>query len=119
MPAIVLFAALATSFPGSLPEISDAGSRERLHRWAGGMEVAMTVSELISHLKAEPNQLRLVVMSSDAEGNRIGPFREASTAKYLADSTWSGEIQDRENGETDAEWGEVAGVEALVLWPVN
>lgn len=50
-----------------------------------------TVGELADWLATQPRD-RLVVMSSDAEGNSYSPLADAGEAMYLADSTYSGEV---------------------------
>jgi len=51
----------------------------------------MTIKELIKLLKKEdPN--RLVIMSSDSEGNSFSPLSEVSTCAYRSDNSWSGEV---------------------------
>ena len=68
----------------------------------------MTVRELIERLKTcEPD--RIVVMAKDAEGNGYSPLHNLWAGRYLADSTYSGEV-----GEDDED-----GVPAMILTPIN
>lgn len=83
----------------------------------------MTVKELIELLKLESDD-RLVVMSKDGEGNDFSPLADYSTASYVADSTWSGEIglerltpELRKQGYSEDDVKH--GIPALVLWPTN
>lgn len=83
----------------------------------------MTVAQLIADLQGEdPN--RLVVMSSDAEGNSYSPLDGCSTGSYEADSTWSGSVglekltpALRKKGYSDEDVKD--GVPCLVLHPTN
>jgi len=84
----------------------------------------MTVGELIEKLKEE-DPSRIVVMSSDAEGNGHSPLSDFWTGMYLAESTWSGEVgmeeltdDDREHGYTEDDVIE-DGQKALILCPTN
>lgn len=84
----------------------------------------MNVGKLIELLKKEDKD-RLVVMSSDGEGNNYSPFSDLSTGAYEADSTWSGEVGlqkltdvHKAEGYT-AEDVMIEGVPALILWPAN
>jgi hypothetical protein len=73
----------------------------------------MTVKALITKLQAEdPN--RIVIMSSDSEGNRYSPLSSVNPFRYLPDSTWSGEIYNEDDEELPT--GTKA---ALVLYPTN
>lgn len=84
----------------------------------------MTVKQLIKLLQAEdPN--RIVIMSSDSEGNSYSPLSSVATAAYRADTTWSGEIglekltaADKKAGYTDEDVLE-GGKSALILKPTN
>lgn len=84
----------------------------------------MTVKELIERLqKEDPN--RIVVMSSDSEGNSHSPLAGFWTGKYLAETTWSGEVgmeklteKDRERGYTDEDVM-TGGEPAVILSPTN
>jgi hypothetical protein len=73
----------------------------------------MKVSELIEQLKELPQDFE-VVQSKDGEGNEFSPLADVSTAMYVADSTWSGELRDEEEME-DEEYKE----NAIVFWPTN
>lgn len=84
----------------------------------------MTVSALIKRLQVEDPK-RIVVMSSDAEGNSYSPLSSLGTAAYRADTTWSGQIgleeltaADRKGGYSDEDLLE-GGKPALVLYPTN
>lgn len=85
----------------------------------------MKVKEL-KKLLENVNDERIVVMSKDGEGNGFSPlYFLDDESRYLADSTWSGEVglekltpklQNQGYGDEDVlEDGELA----LVLWPVN
>jgi len=73
----------------------------------------MTVSDLIELLQAFPGETQ-VVMSADAEGNAFSPLDEAELARYLPDSTWSGELVDDWEDDPDDKT-----IPAVFLWPVN
>ena len=86
----------------------------------------MTVSELIAELQKHDGS-RIVVMSSDGEGNSHSPLYGVSTCSYRADSTYSGEIG-LEVNELDDEARKAGyseedvlddGVPAIVLSPTN
>lgn len=50
-----------------------------------------TVGDLADYLATQPRE-RLVVMSSDAEGNSHSPLADAEEAMYSAGCTWAGDI---------------------------
>lgn len=77
----------------------------------------MTVEDLIQELHliiaANPDmKTAQVVQSKDAEGNGFSPLDELCVSKYLADSTWSGEVI---HPDDDYE----GSVDVVCLWPVN
>lgn len=84
----------------------------------------MTVKQLIQALqKEDPN--RLVVCSSDAEGNSYSPLYHIDRAAYLANTPWSGEVglenltaADRRAGYSEEDVCN-GGVSALILVPTN
>lgn len=84
----------------------------------------MTVAGLIELLKTQdPN--RLVILSSDGDGNSYSPLDGCSTVAYRADTTWSGETgletltkEDIARGFTEEDLIE-DGVPALILHPIN
>lgn len=72
---------------------------------------ALTVRDVIEQLSGVANLDAEVVMSRDAEGNGFSPLEQMTIGWYVAETTWSGEFSDEEEGE---------GTEAAVcLWPVN
>lgn len=87
----------------------------------------MTVKELKDKLARLPDDME-VVMSSDAEGNKISPLAASAVVVYTPYNTWSrnsGEVaQDDEetfqdyalDGMTREEWD--AKARTLCLWPV-
>ena len=85
----------------------------------------MKVKELIKLLKKE-DQEKLVIMSSDGEGNSFSPLSDFGDADcYLAECTWAGEmgyskltkkLRDEGYGNEDIL---VGGVPALVIYPTN
>jgi hypothetical protein len=83
----------------------------------------ITVKKLIEALRKEdPN--RIVVMSSDSEGNNYSPLHSFWTGSYVADSTWSGEVglekltdEDRKAGYSEEDVKK--GKPALILSPTN
>lgn len=84
----------------------------------------LTVADLIELLQEEDPD-RIVVMSKDGEGNSYSPLSDFSSASYVAECTWSGEIGIEEltdelkaMGYTEEDVIE-GGVPALVLWPTN
>lgn len=84
----------------------------------------MKIRELIKLLEQEDGD-KLVIMSSDGEGNRFSPLCDfGSTDTYKADSTYSGEMGyskltpeliKKGYGEEDI----LDGVPALVFYPTN
>jgi len=84
----------------------------------------MTVKELKEILK-DVDDNRIVVMSSDGEGNSFSPLCNLDDeSTYLADSTWSGEVgiekltpELKKQGYTKDDIK--GGIPALVLWPTN
>lgn len=83
-----------------------------------------TVGDLMDWLGGQPRD-RIVVMSSDAEGNRYSPLADAEECMYLADSTWSGETfmtpeqQAGLDNPDDYDWAPDDAVRAVVLGPIN
>jgi hypothetical protein len=68
---------------------------------------AWTCRELIEYLRGcDPDAVE--VLSSDAEGNNYSPLRTVDQVRYLATTSYSGEL-------TDA----VQHVPAVSLWPIN
>lgn len=88
----------------------------------------MKVRELLQQLMGQDPE-REVVMSSDSEGNSYSPLSSISTASYVPDSTWSGEVhleelddELRKQGYSEEDVrkpGEDGAVAALVLVPTN
>jgi len=87
----------------------------------------MLVKEFIELLKEEDKD-RIVIMSSDREGNGHSPLSDISTAAYLPDSTWSGDIgldrlESLTNELREDGYGKedviTDGQKAIVLWPTN
>lgn len=84
----------------------------------------MKVSDLIALLqKEDPN--RIVIMSTDGEGNYYSPLSSADTCAYRAETTWSGEVgleepteEDKRSGYSEEDVLE-GGEPALVLYPTN
>lgn len=69
----------------------------------------MKVKKLIKLLKDfDPNAI--VIVSSDAEGNKFSPMEDISEHHYKGINGWSGELV--QEGEIDSE-------PAIVLWPVG
>lgn len=68
----------------------------------------MTVQELIEYLSRYSNDAT-VILASDAEGNGFSPLSEASLEYYVANTTYSGELD---------EYGDDGDL-SVVLWPVN
>lgn len=84
----------------------------------------MTVEELIEELK-QLDPKRIVVMSSDGEGNNHSPLSDLHLCAYRPDSTYSGEIgpekmtpELKEQGYTDEDIID-DGQPAVCLYPVN
>ena len=79
-----------------------------------------TVKELIETLSALPPD-SVVVLQRDAEGNGYSPMAGAEAAKYMPETTWSGECphpDDIENGEYEEE--DVAKMlDCIVIHPIN
>ncbi len=70
-----------------------------------------TVRELIDAL-AKLDQDRVVILQKDSEGNGYSPLGGFDSARYLPDSTYSGEVFSEEDG------GDLA-VRCVVLFPIN
>lgn len=84
----------------------------------------MKVRDLIAALR-QCDEDSIVVMASDSEGNSYSPLAGVSTAKYRAETTWSGEVglaeltdADREQGYSEEDVIE-DGEFAVVLEPTN
>lgn len=83
----------------------------------------MKVKELIEQLqKVDPE--RIVIMSSDSEGNSYSPLSDFWEGAYLADTTWSGEVgfekltlELKEEGYDEEDILE--GEKCIVMCPVN
>jgi hypothetical protein len=78
---------------------------------------AMTVRDL-RKLLADPDikDTYVVVLAKDAEGNDFSPVpkdENYTLAKYIPDTTYSGEIRSGEDLEPSDK------INALVLWPTN
>jgi hypothetical protein len=71
-----------------------------------------TVRELVQKLNQYPSDA-VVIVSSDAEGNSHSPLDDVSSGVYVADSTWSGELSEHSDPESDNERL------AIVLWPIR
>ena len=85
---------------------------------------AITVGQLIELLKVE-DPARLVVLSSDAEGNKHSPLASLWSGAYEVENTWRGEVglekltpEDRKNGYEEEDVLE-NGDPALILGPIN
>ncbi len=85
----------------------------------------MTVKELRKLLEGV-DENRIVIMSSDGEGNSFSPLADvnAENQSYAEDSTWSGEVGfevlTEELKKDGYEEGDVTkGVPCIVLWPTN
>ena len=84
----------------------------------------MKVGELVKQL-LKLDQERLVVLSSDEEGNNFSPLDDSiSEGAYQADSTYSGQFglekltkRDKEDGFEEEDV--VDGVKAICLYPIN
>lgn len=73
----------------------------------------MNIGQLKYLIAELPDDLE-IVMANDTEGNGYSPLDEAVNGRYIANSTWSGDVihPDGWNDYPDA-------TPALVLWPVN
>lgn len=83
----------------------------------------MTVKELKEALEGI-DESRIVIMSSDGEGNSFSPLSDISDGAYEADSTYSGDfgqekltkaLKKEGYGEEDI----IHGEKAICLWPTN
>lgn len=83
----------------------------------------MTVKELKEALEGI-DESRIVIMSSDGEGNSYSPLSDISDGAYEAESTWSGtmglekltkELKEEGYSEEDV----IDGEPAICLWPTN
>ena len=75
----------------------------------------MTVKQLIEILNTFP-QDSLVVMSGDGEGNNFSPLEDIAKYRYVAKTTWRGDIYDTTCVDGT---NEEKGVPAIVFWPTN
>jgi len=71
----------------------------------------MSVKELKTLLEGE-NDNDVVVMSSDAEGNKISPLDGIETGYYIPDTTWDGEFRTDIDDDSQAE-------SAILFYPTN
>jgi hypothetical protein len=80
----------------------------------------MNKKELLLLLADVPDDAE-VIISSDAEGNSYSPLcSHKYPAKYVPNTTWSGEIYAPEDSEEDEYWkDEKTAVNAVVLYPTN
>ncbi|MCP6727326.1 MAG: hypothetical protein KJI69_04955 [Patescibacteria group bacterium] len=83
----------------------------------------MKVKDLIKELQ-EVDPERMLIMSSDAEGNSHSPLYSISEGAYLADSTYSGEYGLEKLTNEDIEYGYtiedlIDGEKAICLHPTN
>jgi len=84
----------------------------------------ITVAQLIEQLKqCDPH--RVVILSSDSEGNKYSPLCDTETGAYVPETNWNGEMRLEEltaeaikAGYTEEDVAE-DGVPALVLYPTN
>lgn len=74
----------------------------------------ITVKELIQELQKEDPD-RVVILSSDAEGNRHSPLAGFDKRAYVEENSWSGEVYD----EDDCDLEDEKPVKAVVLFPTN
>lgn len=71
----------------------------------------MTVGELIDALKHVPGD-RIIVMSSDAEGNGYSPLAGVDVLSfYVRESSWSGYLDEDDNNDDS--------IPCVVVWPRN
>ena len=85
----------------------------------------MKVTELIKQLQElEPD--RIVVMSSDGEGNSFSPLADMEQMAYEANSTYSGDArlekltdELRKQGYAEEDVAGPDAVKAVVLFPTN
>lgn len=69
--------------------------------------MAWTVSQLIAFLqKCDPTHV--IVLSADSEGNNYSPLSTVGMTHYVAESSYSGYIDDEK----------IDQVPAVVFWPV-
>jgi hypothetical protein len=68
----------------------------------------MTVGELMDYLDGQPRD-RLVVLAKDEEGNGFSPLYAAEMERYVAETTYSGDLTEDPDG----------GEPVVLLWPVN
>jgi len=85
----------------------------------------VTVAELIAKLSEIENH-RIVILSSDGEGNNYSPLAEIYEVEYVPDSTYSGYIYDDSEDEACEDEDECEDYrsaldifDALVLYPTN
>lgn len=75
----------------------------------------MKVKNLITLLKLY-NPEHDVILSSDAEGNKLSLFSSASEEKYLPENKWSGDLIHPDDYDPVAHKN---CINVLVLWPTN
>ena len=88
-----------------------------------------TVGELLDYLATQPRD-RMIVLSSDAEGNSYSPLADAGESMYVAETTWSGytrltpedlaaEMAKPGSGWSDDDAAPEDAERVIVLGPVN
>lgn len=82
----------------------------------------MTAGELMEYLSSVPAN-SVVILQADAEGNGYSPLAGADEAFYEAESTWSGQVIDRDYlegyDEEDIQDRLDHATPCIVFWPVN
>lgn len=56
-----------------------------------------------------------IIMSKDGEGNAFSPLAGYGDGLYVADSTWSGDIYNKDERDEAGDDAEAV----IVLWPTN
>ena len=82
----------------------------------------MTLGELkIALMEIDPiMDDQPVVMSKDGEGNSYSPLAALGLAYYAPESSYSGELYDPEDTDSeDADWLPDNAERAVFLWPTN
>lgn len=78
----------------------------------------MKVKELIEQLD-ELDPEAEVILQKDSEGNGYSPCVGAESCIYIPESTWDGQVYNKEDLDKDEEADTSKQVAAVVLWPVN
>jgi len=78
----------------------------------------MTVKELREVLEQFDDDV-IVVIATDADGNRFSPLADTSEGHYIPEDGWSGDFVDLSDVEEDGDINLDESERAIALWPDN